>query len=187
MTKTFKRAAAAGFTLIELLIVVIILAILAAIAIPQFTASTTDAQLAALDTNLTTIRSSLEQYRLQHTGMVYPGVAASSGAACPNGGVAGTGAAGTVQAMRDQLQFASNATGQTCSVPGGEFRFGPYLRQGIPAQPVSGSNAVAFTNTGAAIVPAAGNNNGWAYDAQSGQFIANSTANDANGRAFSAH
>lgn len=189
MTKTFKRAAAAGFTLIELLIVVIILAILAAIAIPQFTASTDDAQLAALDTNLATIRTSIEQYRLQHAGLVYPGARASSGDAdCPNGGAVGTGAAGTLQAMRDQLQFASNAAGQTCTVAGGEFRFGPYLRQGIPAQPVSGSDVIVFTNTGAAIVPAAaGNNNGWAYDAVSGQFIANNAGDDVNGRAFSAH
>lgn len=43
MPKTPQRAAAAGFTLIELLIVVIILAILAALAIPRFFATPGDA------------------------------------------------------------------------------------------------------------------------------------------------
>ena len=59
MTTTLKRSVARGFTLIELLIVVIILAILAAIAIPQFSSSTSDAQMAALDSNLATVRSAL--------------------------------------------------------------------------------------------------------------------------------
>lgn len=43
MPKTFQRAVAAGFTLIELLIVVIILAILVALAIPQFLMGAADA------------------------------------------------------------------------------------------------------------------------------------------------
>jgi prepilin-type N-terminal cleavage/methylation domain-containing protein len=186
MPKTFKRAAAAGFTLIELLIVVIILAILAAIAIPQFSASAGDAQLSAMDANLATMRNTLEQYKAQHTGFVYPGVAASSGAGDDCTGAEGTGAAGTLQAMQDQLRFASNAAGQTCSVAIGPYRFGPYLRQGIPNEPISNSAAVAFTNNTAAIVPAAAGS-GWAYNAGTGQLIVNSNVVDPNARAYSAH
>ena len=49
-----------GFTLVELLIVVIILAILAAIIVPQFTAATDDAKQSAYDTNVANIRSAID-------------------------------------------------------------------------------------------------------------------------------
>lgn len=182
MSMSLKRRATAGFTLIELLIVVIILAIISAIAIPQFSAATSDAQESALDANLATIRNSLEQYRAQHTRNVYPGTNASSGGTGCDG-VAGTGGANTLVAMQQQLQFASNALGQTCSIANAIYRYGPYLRQGIPNEPINNVAAIAFTSTGAPIV--AGTANGWAYDSASGQFIMNSTA-EVNGRAYSA-
>jgi len=183
MPKTFKRAAAAGFTLIELLIVVIILAILAAIAIPQFSATSADAQQAALDANLATVRNSLEQYRAQHTGNVYPGANATTGGTCT--ATKGTGAAGTKQAFEDQLKMASDAAGNTCSLADNTYRYGPYLRQGLPAQPIDNNAEVTFTNTGAAIV--ADDKSGWAYDAKSGQFIMNSTKKDPNDKVYSTH
>ncbi len=60
-----------GFTLVEILIVVIILGILAAIVVPQFSEATTDAKLSNLTTNLQSIRAQLELYRLHHNG-AYP-------------------------------------------------------------------------------------------------------------------
>lgn len=184
MSKSFKRAAAAGFTLIELLIVVIILAILAAIAIPQFSASAQDAQVAALDSNLATVRAAIEQYRAQHKGFVYPGANGSTGGECA-GGTAGSGEPNSPEALREQLQNYSNADGQTCNVPLPGFRFGPYLRQGIPAEPINNSAAIAVTSAGTPIV--ATTDNGWAYDTKSGQFIMNSTATDPSDKAYSAH
>ena len=60
-----------GFTLVEILIVVIILGILAAIVIPQFTEASDDARTSALSSDLQTIRSQLEMYKMQHSG-AYP-------------------------------------------------------------------------------------------------------------------
>ena len=185
MSISFKRTAAAGFTLIELLIVVIILAIISAIAIPQFSAATADAQLASLDTSLANIRGSIEQYRAQHTGNAYPGDKASSGGTGCDG-VEGTGDAGSLIAMDEQLKFPSNAAGQTCSIANTTYRYGPYLRQGIPAEPINNIATIAFTTTGTMAAPAAAGT-GWAYDTKTGKFYMNSAALDPNGKAYSAH
>jgi len=61
----------AAFTLVEILIVVIILGILAAIVVPQFTAASDDAKESALASDLQTVRSQLQLYKLQHKN-VYP-------------------------------------------------------------------------------------------------------------------
>ncbi len=60
-----------AFTLVEILIVVIILGILAAIVIPQFTEASDDARDSAMRSDLQTVRSQLELYKVQHVG-VYP-------------------------------------------------------------------------------------------------------------------
>src|SRR4051812_18452423 len=63
---TVRRTHKGGFTLVEILIVVIILGILAAIVIPQFTNASTDARKNSLTSQLQTVRSQLELYKLQH-------------------------------------------------------------------------------------------------------------------------
>src|ERR1017187_3807990 len=55
-----------AFTLVEILIVVIILGILAAIVIPQFTEASNDARISALQSDLQTCRSQFELYKVQH-------------------------------------------------------------------------------------------------------------------------
>jgi general secretion pathway protein G len=178
MTSFLRRHAAKGFTLIEILIVVIIIAILAAIAIPQFANSSRDAQESALDANLNTIRSAIELYRVQHSN-VYPGVNVSSG-------VLGTGnTTNSEQAFRDQLTGFSNQQGQTCTVAATGFIFGPYLRA-IPSEPIN--NAAAINVVTAANAAAAGTNDtGWRFNTVTGRFTMNSAALDRRGTAFSAH
>jgi len=60
-----------GFTLVEILIVVVILGILAAIVIPQFTNASESARASSLVSQLQTIRAQLELYQVQHGGS-YP-------------------------------------------------------------------------------------------------------------------
>lgn len=60
-----------GFTLVEILIVVIILGILAAIIIPQFTDASTEARESTLRSNLQVLRSQVGLYKIQHQD-IYP-------------------------------------------------------------------------------------------------------------------
>jgi general secretion pathway protein G len=180
---------ATGFTLVELLIVVIILAVLAAIIVPQFSSSTQDAKEAALDSNLSRIRSAIELFHAQHSN-VYPGAVDTSGATCPTGATAGTGTANTAQALIDSMMMYSDATGKTCTIGDATFRFGPYFRKGFPSDSLTGKGAVAgdisVTSTGAPLAPSAATG-GWAYDAKSGQIVMNSNAKDSRGNAYSTH
>ncbi len=60
-----------AFTLIEILIVVVILGILAAIVIPQFTDASEDAMDASVRSTLQTIRSQIELYNIQNPASAY--------------------------------------------------------------------------------------------------------------------
>jgi len=65
-----------GFTLVEILIVVVILGILAAIVVPQFTNASNEAIKGALQTQLQTINSQVELFRVRNQG-AYPDFAGS--------------------------------------------------------------------------------------------------------------
>lgn len=190
MTANITRRPAAGFTLIELLIVVIILAILAAIVIPQYASTTSDAREGALDANLSTMRAAIELYKVQHKSN-YPSTAPSNGTALTTcAGAAGTGTINTAQAFMDQMTRASDDAGNTCTVADTTFRFGPYIRGAIPADPVTGKGAlateIAMSTSGTPLAPGAATG-GWAYDVKSGQLVMNSNALDIKGKAFSTH
>ncbi len=73
MTRNIKR----GFTLVEILIVVLILGILAAIVIPQFTNASEDARRSSMTSQLQTLRSQIELFKLQHKDNL-PGVTAGA-------------------------------------------------------------------------------------------------------------
>lgn len=108
-----------GFTLVEVLIVVIILGILAAIVVPQFSNASTDAKLTALKANLQTIRAQIQLYKLQHNDN-YPALATFS----------------------DQMTLASKADGTTAALGTAGYNLGPYL-QAIPSNPYTGTNDVS--------------------------------------------
>lgn len=189
MNQTLRRYAAKGFTLIELLIVVIIIAILAAIAIPQFGNSTNEAADAALDANLNTVRSAIELFRVQHNNN-FPGQVAATASTTCTGGTSVALEAGTEAAFIAHLTQYSNRAGQVCSVPAVGFDNGPYLRA-IPRDPVTpandqnGDNVVVTTVVFAADPAAA--TPGWRYNTQDGRFQMNSNAVDRNDVAFFRH
>lgn len=103
-----------AFTLVELMIVVIILGILAAIVVPQFTEASSDAQLNAMTSNLRVIRGQIELYKLQHNS-TYPDDA-------------------TFATLMTQK---TNADGTTTGTP----TLGPYLQR-VPNNPFTNANTV---------------------------------------------
>ena len=161
------RARSKGFTLVELLIVTIILAILAAIVVPQFTATSDDARQSAYDSNLAGMRAAVELYRQQHT--VYPGNVAAAAAVCVNGAneVAAVGDASFVT----QMTRFTNAAGEACTgTDPNQFRYGPYLKDGIPNNPLGTNNTVTVINAGILGITS-GSTGGWRFDSVTGEFI----------------
>ena len=181
-TPSLSRNRQSGFTLVELLIVAIILAILAAIVVPQFANTAAGASDAALRTNLSGIRSAVELYRQQHA-QVYPGANASNTVVC-GGTTPGSGAAGSGQAFDDQLTMYTNAAGVACSVTndgGTPYPFGPYIKENaVPANPVTTvATIVVNTNTDLGMQSATAGG-GWLFSTATGKFLADDTNTDAN-------
>ncbi len=167
MPKEHSRTA--GFTLVELLIVTIILAILAAIVVPQFAATTDDAEAAAYDANLAGMRSAVELYRQQHGD--YPGEVAATAATC-GAGTNQTAAVGEPSFIL-QLTLYTNAAGQVCTgFDATNFRFGPYLREGIPENPLGSppASSVAVVSTGILGLTSS-TTGGWRFDSVTGELI----------------
>ena len=135
-----------AFTLVEVLIVVVIMAVLAATIIPQFSDSSKDAKISSVKFNLHTIRSQIEMYKSQHDGKV-PG--------------------------DDLLELTqtTNVKGTT-STSDGPLVYGPYI-QTIPANQFTSSNTVSEITNDPAQASDVTTTDGWLYNKTSGKIWIN--------------
>jgi len=149
--KTY-RTRKSGFTLVEILIVVIILGILAAIVIPQFTNASQDARKNSLTSQLQTIRSQVELYRLQHLDQDSPKLVAGGATAW------------------DQMTVKTNSDHTTTGTP----TFGPYFNS-APVNPLNNSNTVFILSGDATFGGASGTTaDGWLFNPADGKIWASS-------------
>ena len=80
---SYRHQRAAGFTLIEVMITVAIIAIIAAVALPNYLDYVTRSRLVEAKTNLSDMRTRLEQYFLDNRS--YPGACIAYSASGPAG------------------------------------------------------------------------------------------------------
>ncbi|HEX2974087.1 MAG TPA: prepilin-type N-terminal cleavage/methylation domain-containing protein [Tepidisphaeraceae bacterium] len=127
-----------GFTLVEILIVVIILGILAAIVIPQFSGASQEAKTSSLVSTLQTLRSQILLYKLQHSDSL------------PD-----------ITTKWDAL----TATSTDPAAPGKTF--GPYM-QAAPKNPLNGldtvTNATVTVDADTGVASWSGTATGFVYD-----------------------
>jgi len=127
-----------GFTLVEILIVVVILGILAAIIIPQFSNASNEARQSTLESNLQMLQSQFELYKVQHLD-VYPWDDPATTDADLDGNAA-------------ILARLVNKTLENGTVDNVNGTCGPYMQE-VPVNPfVSGDHDAVFAGTAAANV-----------------------------------
>ena len=135
-----------GFTLVEVLIVVVIMAVLAAVVIPQFTSSTEDAKRSTGQFNVSTIRSIIQAYKGQHKNSNPP-----------------------FDATNKTLTVLLNKTKNDGTVDNTNGMYGPYLLS-FPENPYTGVRDVKLitNNPAKASDVTAGLAGGWLYNETSG-------------------
>jgi general secretion pathway protein G len=148
-----------GFTLVEILIVVVILGILAAIVIPQFSQASTEARESNLINNLQSVRAQIELYRIQHLDQEPCG-----------------GAATFLQCMTEETDVDGDVW-----AAGAGVAYGPYLKK-MPANPFSQlidadrHGTITEVLTGVR-VGAGTDTTSWTYDTTNGDFYADDSGN----------
>ncbi len=162
-----NRSSRSGFTLVEILIVVVIMGILAAIVVPQFSQSSDDARFTSAIQNLQSMRGQVDLYRNQHEGRL-PGDTTDSD---------------DDTTFRDQMILPTNELGDRGAFGSVSFPYGPYLHNQLPANPSNGSRKVKNVTTFTALAPGGDTvgDPGWVYERSSGRIRINKQGNAPDG------
>lgn len=150
-----RQRATSGFTAVEIMIVVAILGLLAAVAIPQFTNPKEHSKTAAMVSSLSILRTAIDSYWSQHDD--FPG--------------------------RSPKQFADQLLNNTDKAGkvgvGTTFGFGPYLHNGtLASNPLTNTNTIRMVS----VMPnTPTGNQAWIYNFVTGEIRSNSPGKDLNG------
>jgi prepilin-type N-terminal cleavage/methylation domain-containing protein len=145
-----KRA----FSLVELMMVVALLGILAAMAMPQFQSYTTNAKASTAKANLRVLRSAIELYTAHHAG-IPPGYQDGNPLNVPSFTV-----------MIDQLKKATTQQGAIAQLGTVGYDRGPYLKTS-PENPFNSRNDAKMITNNQDFPQNATGQFGWIYHAES--------------------
>jgi len=138
-----------AFTLVEILIVVIILGILAAVVIPQFSEASADTRASSVMSDLKMIRAQIQLYKAQHTDDY-------------------------ATSFANQMTLYTDVDGTTATAYTSTYRFGPYMLK-VPPNPYTGSSAVRTVTVAWADPTTSA---GWWYNSTTGEFRADNVDGD---------
>ncbi len=142
-----------AFTLLEVIVVVLIIGIISAIAVPRISEAARMSKVTALKSDLAVIRHSVQRYRIDHGR--YPGYDPTTGNPDSSWFI-------------DQLTLYTDAAGNTSAAPSNQHVYGPYLPRPFPTNPINDRSTVYVKEQPDDADPAA--DYGWVIVLSNGSF-----------------